>query len=311
MRAFLFPGQGTQFVGMGVALARAFPEAAEVLALADEVLGLPLSRIMAEGPPARLMETDITQPAVLAYSLALLAVLRARGLRPDATAGYSLGEYGALVAAEVLDPATALGLVRERALAMVQARPLSTRSMLLVVGPPPEVLAEWCDRCPPGEVLAIAGFLTPTMHSLSGSEGGLDWLEARVEAGELHAQLRPVPVTLPFHCSLLAGAQPTLRARLAAADLRPARCPVLFNVDGEPETRPDRCRELLVAQVVRPVQWVKTVGSLRRLGVDEVWEVGPGRSLGGYLKRIDPALGRVQVEDAPSLQALLERLSAG
>jgi len=310
MRAFVFPGQGTQYVGMGVELARAFPEARELLALADRVLGEPLSQVMAEGPAERLMETEVTQPAVLVYSLALLRVLQARGLQADVAAGYSLGEYAALVAAGALDEAEAIRLVRDRALAMVEAYPKSNRSMVVVLGPEREKLDELILRCPAGEVLAAAGYCAPGLHSVSGTPAALDWLTRQLqEAGGPSAQVKSVPVTLPFHSPLLAPAQQTLRRRLEQVRLRPPRCPVVANVTAAAETDPQRIVELLVAQVVRPVRWVETMGTMRLLGVGELWEIGPGRSLSTYLRKLDRTMKRVSIEDPSSLEAALAEVA--
>lgn len=309
MRAFVFPGQGTQFVGMGVSLAQAYPEARELLALADRVLGQPLSRVMAEGPAERLMETEITQPAVLVHSLALLRVLHARGLKPDITAGYSLGEYAALVAAGALEEAEAITLVRDRALAMIEAYGKNPRSMAVVLGPERERLDELFASCPPEEVCTVAGYCAPGLHSVSGTPGGLDWLGRALTDAGISAQVRSVPVTLPFHSPLLAAAQPLLRRRLEGVALRPARCPVISNVTAAAETEPARLAELLVAQVTHPVRWVETIEAMRRLGVDEVWEIGPGRSLTTYLRKTDRTMKRVNVEDPPTLEAALQELA--
>ncbi len=305
MRAFVFPGQGTQFVGMGVELAQRHPLAAELFDLADEVLGLPLRRIMAEGPAERLMETEITQPAVLAYSLALLRLLRAAGQTPDAVAGYSLGEYAALVAAGCLEEAEALHLVQQRARFMTAAYPLRPNAMAIALGPPAEEIEALLATQPAGLTLCVAGYCCPGLVSLAGDAAGLAWLEEAGAGGG--AQVRPVPVTLPFHSPLLKGAQEPLRRRLEQTQLQAPRCPLVVNVTGRPEQDPERLRASLVEQVVRPVRWTETVASLRALGVSEVWEVGPGASLSSYLRRIDRKLPRISVCDSDTLAAALAR----
>ena len=303
MRAFVFPGQGTQFVGMGQALAQAFPEARELLELADRVLGEPLSEIMARGPAKRLMQTEYTQPAVLVYSLALLRVLQARGLGAQAAAGYSLGEYGALVAAGCLKPGEAIRLVRDRALVMLQACPSEPRSMAIVVGPEREVVDQIIRSCPAGVQLCVAGYCTPGLHSFSGTPEGLAWLEEALKGSP--ARMRPVPVTLPFHSPLLAPALPVFRQRLAEVQLSTPDFPVIPNVSARAEKEPERLRDLLVEQLTRPVRWVESMAELRRLGVDEVWEVGPGRSLTTYLRKTDQRMKRVTIRDPDSLEAAL------
>jgi [acyl-carrier-protein] S-malonyltransferase len=307
MRALVFPGQGTQFVGMGVELSRAYPEVRTFFEEVDETLGEPLFRIMAEGPAERLMETEITQPAVLACSLGMLQVLQARGLTPEVTAGYSLGEYAALVAAGCLGPVEAVRLVRLRAQAMVAACPMSSRAMVIVLGPERISLEEVIRRCPADQTLALAGTCTLILHSVSGTEGGLDWLEQELARVQPAAQVRPVPVTLPFHSPLLAAAKDTLRSVLKQVPLRPPCCPVIPNVTARPTWDLVEFKELLVEQVTAPVLWVETMAALKSLGVTELWEIGPGRSLTTYLRKFDRTIARINVEDPASLELAIPR----
>lgn len=308
-RALVFPGQGTQFVGMGVALRAEFPQTEPLFALADELLGVPLSQLMAEGPAEQLMLTEHTQPAVLVYSLALLQVLQEHGVEPDAVAGYSLGEYSALVAAGALEPRHAIGLVQRRAEAMLAAHPHNPESMAVVVGPPRAELEHLLGDCPADELVCVAGYCTPSLHSLSGSPGGLDWLDQALRSRG-GGQTRPVPVTLPFHSPLLEGARAAFRADLAQAPLRAPSCPLVPNATATPERDPERLREALDRQLVAPVRWVETLAALRSLDIEEVWEVGPGKSLTTYLRKTDRRMGRVTVNDPASLRAALERLRA-
>ena len=308
-RAFVFPGQGTQFVGMGAPLRAAFPQTEPLFALADELLELPLTRLMAEGPAEELMLTEHTQPAVLVHSLALLQVLQEAGLQPDVVAGYSLGEYTALVAAGALTPAEAITLVGARAQAMLQAHPHNPNSMAVLLGPPRAEVEALLSECPPDEYLGVAGYCTPSLHSLSGSPGGLAWLsEALSEGGR--GKARPVPVTLPFHSPLLEPAREPFRKDLARPALRSPQCPVIPNATATPERDPDALRAALDAQLVTPVRWVETLAALRKLEVSEVWEVGPGKSLTTYQRKTDRRIKRVTVNSPEALSAVLENLGA-
>ncbi len=292
MRAFVFPGQGTQFVGMARALTEGLPRAREVLAMVDEVCGEPLSEIMDRGPAERLMETEVTQPAVLAYSLALLAELRGRGMEPDVVAGYSLGEYAALVAARALTPEEAVRLVRARAKAMVRAHPLDTRSMAVVLGPTREELEDMLRQV--GEGVWVAGYCTPTLFSMSGTPEGLARLEELAGSG-----FRPVPVSLPFHSPKLQPAVEVFAQALDRVELKPPVCPVVPNVTANPTRDPDELRRALLRQIVEPVRWVETLGAFREMGVTEQWEIGPGRSLTTYLRKTDRKIRRVTI-DSPA-----------
>ncbi|MFZ5476219.1 MAG: ACP S-malonyltransferase [Myxococcota bacterium] len=269
--ALLFPGQGAQYVGMDAGLDRATFEEA------DDALGFALSWVIREGPEGRLAETEITQPAILATSI---AALRARPVDDVvAAAGHSLGEYGALVAAGALAFADAVRLVRLRGRAMQQAVPLGVGAMAAIVGPSPEEVQALCDACAEGEVVEIAALNCPGQTVVAGHVGAVERVLAR-------SQGRRLPVSAPFHCSLLAPAAERLREALADVRLGPCRFPVVHDVDARPS---DDIRARLVEQVVKPVRWVECVATLKALGATSAVELAPGRTLAGLCKRIDRA----------------------
>lgn len=286
--AFVFPGQGSQSVGMDAGLDPA------TFAEADEALGYALSTIIREGPAERLAETEITQPALLTTCVALaraLAVARPE-LVPVAAAGHSLGEYGALVVAGALDFGDAVRLVRLRGRAMQAAVPLGVGAMAAIVGLETEEVIELCVEHAHGEVVELAGHNCPGQTVIAGHVGAVERVCDAVGAGA-----RRLAVSAPFHCSLLGPAADALRDALEAVPVRAPRFPVVQNADAQVAADPDGIRARLVEQVVRPVRWVECVQALRALGAERCVEVGPGRTLAGLGKRIDRGFGVLTVPD--------------
>ena len=308
--AFIFPGQGSQSVGMLATLASR-PEAAELLRAADEVLGEPLSRLIAEGPAEELALTVNTQPAMLLAGLVCLKSWRnAGGLEPHFVAGHSLGEYTALAAADAIDIGAALSLVRLRAQAMQEAVPVGVGAMAAVLGLSDEQVALACEqasRAPDGqqETVAPANFNAPLQVVIAGHRAAVERACAAAKAlGARRAVL--LPVSAPFHSALLAPAGARLEKALAHLEMRPPRIPLVNNVDVAEESDPARIKDALVRQAYGPVRWVELVQSLCDRGVDHFIEFGPGKVLSGLVKRIAPAARTDSVHDADSLQHTLE-----
>ena len=308
--AFIFPGQGSQSVAMLSSLAHR-PEVARLIQTADEVLGMPLGRLIADGPAEELSLTVNTQPAMLLAGLACLAAWRVDGgPEPDYVAGHSLGEYTALVAAEAMDPAPAFGLVRLRAQAMQEAVPVGVGAMAAILGLSDDQVREACAqarRGPDGsvEVVAPANFNAPAQVVIAGHKAAVE--RACNAARSLGAKRAlSLPVSAPFHSSLLEPAGERLRVALAGIDVRVPRIPLVNNVDVAVESDPARIRDALVRQAYGPVRWVEVVQALAERGVDRFVEFGPGKVLVGLVKRIAPQARTDSVHDAASLAQTLE-----
>jgi [acyl-carrier-protein] S-malonyltransferase len=302
--AFVFPGQGSQHVGMAKDLCAAFPVAREVFRKADEVLRFPLSRLCFEGPEEELKLTENAQPAILAASIAALRVLEAEvRLKPACVAGHSLGEYSALVAAGALEFADALAVVRERGRLMQRAVPPGAGAMIAVLGLSAEEVESICGAVANGEVLGIAGFNGGGQLVVAGSRGAVERAKEMARSRGARSVVE-LPVSAPFHCGLMEPAAAGLKEVLAAVAVRPFSAPVITNVEAAPNVDPERVKPLLVEQVVRPVRWEESVRCIERLGCAEVIEVGPGNVLRGLIRRIAPNL-RVSSFESP---ADLERL---
>ena len=308
--ALVFPGQGSQYVGMGRALAEAFPEARDALAEADDALGRPLRRLLFEGPEEELRLTWNTQPAILATSVACLRALTARtGLQPVAGAGHSLGEYSALVASGAIEYGDALRVVEARGRFMQEAVPLGLGSMAAVLGLETEQVRLLCSEVAgPGRVVEMANDNSPGQAVISGHAAPVE--EAGRRAKEAGAKrVVPLPVSAPFHCSLMRPAGERLASELSAVRLSEPRYPVVANVDGAVHGGPDAIRDRLVRQVSSPVLWQACASALETFGTELVLEVGPGKVLTGLVRRILPSVRVGNVEDPESLDtasALLE-----
>ena len=305
--AFLFPGQGSQEVGMGRALAESSPAAKAVWAEADAALGFSLSTLCFEGPAADLALTANTQPAVLTTSVAAAAALAERGVTPGLTAGHSLGEYSALVAAGALRFADAVRLVRRRGEFMQEAVPVGTGAMAALLGVELATAEQVCAEAAQGEVVGVANINSPGQIVIAGHRTAV---ERAVAAAAARGGMKSVllPVSAPFHCALMKPAADRLASELDRLTVSAPRIPVVRNVDGGVTRTADEVKPFLVQQVASPVRWTDCVERLAREGATGFLEVGPGRVLTGLLKRtLDGARGHA-VEDPASLEKAIAAL---
>jgi [acyl-carrier-protein] S-malonyltransferase len=309
-RAWVFPGQGAQVVGMAGDLAERFTVAKETLAEADETLGFSLSALMAEGPMEELTLTANTQPAIVAHSVAVVRVLRAAGIDdPVAVAGHSLGEYSALVAAGALSFPDALRAVRARGQFMQEAVPAGVGAMAAVIGLDSATVTQVCAALSTHDALVCAAnFNDPTQTVIAGHQAGVDAaMPALKEAGA--RRVLPLPVSAPFHCPLMSPVQKRLNDVLLGLDIADPAVPVIANVDAQANLSGDRVQHLLVEQVCAPVRWVECVRSLRAAGATELLELGPGRALAGMVRRIDKELPTIGLGTADQISNFLEGAS--
>ena len=306
MIAFVFPGQGSQYVGMGRSLAERFEVCRETLEQADAALGHPLTTLCFDGPEEALTLTENTQPAVLAVSVAVHRLLVSRGVRPDIVAGHSLGEYSAHVAAGTISFADALRTVRRRGQYMQEAVPLGTGAMAAILGLDAETVGKACVEAAGDEVVSPANLNAPGQVVIAGARDAVARASAR--AKELGARRSlPLPVSAPFHCALMKPAERRLEPDLRGLVVSDPAIPVVANVDAELKEDAASSIEALIAQVSAPVQWESVVRRLASAGVDTFVEVGPGKVLSGLMKKIDRQLRTASVED-PDGVARLEQL---
>ena len=288
--AFVFPGQGSQYVGMGKDLSAQFPIAKQVFAEADDVLGCALSDLCFCGPETDLKLTENTQPAILATSVAALRVLETETpLRPSFVAGHSLGEYSALVAVGALRFGDALKIVRERGRLMQQAVPAGEGAMAVIMGLEMDEVGSLCVESSEGEVVSPANFNGAGQVVIAGTKAAVS--RATALAKERGAKrVLDLPVSAPFHCQLMQPAAVGLQKLLSAIDVQPFSVGVITNVDAEVNLDVDRVKSLLSEQAVRPVRWEESVKKLAQLGCTRALEVGPGKVLKGLMRRIAPAI---------------------
>jgi len=307
--AFLFPGQGSQAVGMGKDLAERYPVGKQVFEEADDALGIKLSQLCFEGPEDQLRLTENTQPAILTVSVAALRVLNEKGVKPSFVAGHSLGEYSAHVAAGTISFTDAVRAVRNRGKYMQEAVPVGTGSMAAIVGMNIEAVATLCADAAQGEVCEPANINSPDQIVISGSVGAIERaVKLAEECGAKRAKM--LQVSAPFHCSLMKPAQDRLAADLNALSFSAPQIPVIANVFAKPVEDAVSAREALIRQVTGSVKWNESIQLLIARGVQTFIEVGPGKVLSGLMRQIDRTKKALNVEDEASLQKTMEYLAA-
>ncbi|MFA3781971.1 ACP S-malonyltransferase [Melioribacteraceae bacterium 4301-Me] len=284
-RAFLFPGQGSQYVGMAKDIYDNSVEAQEMIKTAEEAIGVSLSHFMFNGPEEQLKQTEITQPAIFVHSIVLASLIRT--LEPHAVAGHSLGEYSALVAADAIQFYEAVKLVYYRGKAMQQCGIEQPGTMAAVVGLSNEILIEICNKASVKGIVQCANFNSPSQVVISGSVDGVHFaMDLCKEAGA--KLVRELVVSGAFHSPLMEPAKIKLKAKLEQTPFYNAKIPVYSNVTATPVTSKDNIKELLAEQLTSPVLWEDTIKNMINDGIDEFVEIGPGKVLQGLVKRINP-----------------------
>jgi [acyl-carrier-protein] S-malonyltransferase len=309
--AFLFPGQGSQTVGMGRSLAENFPIAAATFAEADDALGFPLSRIFLDGPDEELRLTENTQPAILTVSVAALRVLAEHGITPSLAAGHSLGEWSAHVAARTISFTDAVRAVKARGRSMQTAVPAGEGAMAAILALAADQVSEACAEAAAatGLVVSAANFNSPDQTVISGAKAAVEHAAELAKARGARKVVM-LPVSAPFHCALMQPAQADVARFLSGIAMADPAIPVAANVSGTLVTTADAARTALIEQVTGTVNWVGCVQALAATGTEIYVEVGPGKVLTGLLRQIDRSQRCVNVEDATSLEKALAELNA-
>ena len=304
--SIVFPGQGSQSVGMLGSMAEAYPLVAETFSEASEALGYDLWQLVSEGPAEDLNQTTKTQPAMLTAGVAVWRLWQAEGgPAPKLMAGHSLGEYTALVCAGAIPFADAVSLVADRGRFMQEAVPAGSGGMAAILGLDDDQVRAVCKEAAEGEVVEAVNFNSPGQVVIAGAKAAVDRAcEGAKAAGAKRAL--PLPVSVPSHCALMQPAAERLSERLATIEISPPEIPVLHNVNVESVNDPDAIRQLLSAQLHSPVRWVETVQKMAAQGVATLYEAGPGKVLAGLSKRIDRNLKGVGVFDPATLNDALE-----
>ena len=296
---------------MGKDVAAAYPVARRVFDEIDQILGVSISTICFEGTDEQLKLTENTQPAILAVSCAIHAVLEERGaVRRDLVAGHSLGEYSALVSVGGLSPAEAASLVRMRGRFMQQAVPVGTGGMAAMIGPSVEDVRAICDEAAQGDILSVANINAPGQVVIAGTKAAIDRAIIVAKARGVRRAL-PLPVSAPFHCELMKPAEEQLRPLLDAAPFKDLWVSLISNVDASPIGTATAVRNALLRQVVSPVRWVESVEKMIAMGVRRFVEIGPGSVLTGLIKRIDASVELINVSDVPSIESFVAQSAAG
>jgi len=306
--AFVFPGQASQYPGMGKELAEMYPSAKAVFDEADKALGFSISKMCFEGSEDDLKLTANTQPAILTCSIATYRVLEEKGLAPDFVAGHSLGEYSALVAAGSLKFADAVKLVRKRGSYMQEAVPAGKGAMAAIMGLSPAVVSDVCKRAAQGQICAPANLNSPDQTVISGDADAIKRaVELASQAGAKRATI--LPVSAPFHSALMMPAQEKLEHELKKTHFDKLRVPLVTNVDADTIETGEQAREALVRQVTAAVHWEESVRLLIEEGVNTFVEVGPGKVLTGLLRQIERSVATLNVEDETSLLKTVEKIA--
>ncbi len=306
--AFIFPGQGSQAVGMGRELAAMHPVAQQTFDEADAALGYKLSQVCFEGPEDKLKLTEITQPAILTVSVAAWRVLRENGITAQFGAGHSLGEYSAHVAAGTLAFADAVRTVRNRGRYMQEAVPVGEGAMAALLGIEPDAVQQVCAEAAQGEVVQAANINSPGQIVISGAKAAVERAaELAKERGAKKAVM--LPVSAPFHCALMQPAQDRLAMDMRSTVFADPEFPVVANVDANFVSSAEAARDALTCQVTGAVQWENSMRLLIAKGVETFVEVGPGKVLCGLMRQIDRAKTCLNVEDEASLQKTLNSLA--
>lgn len=309
--AWLFPGQGSQEVGMGRDVAEQYASAREAFAQADAALtGEGISKLCFDGPIEALTLTANTQPALVATSSALVAAIREAHPdlpKPALALGHSLGEYSALVAAGALSLADAVRICRARGIAMQEAVPPGAGAMAAVLGADEPTIRAVCDEATPLGHVAPANFNAPGQIVIAGDAAAVG--KASELLGARKAKVIPLKVSAPFHCALMKPAAARLAEALASVTVKPLSMPVIANVDAAPNDDAGRVKELLVKQVDSPVEWTRSIERAAEMGVDVALEIGPGKVLGGLVKRIDKRIRVIHVSNAEAVAGLKAALS--
>ena len=309
--AFLFPGQGAQVVGMGAEIARSFPSAAEIFDKANDIVGFDLSGICFEGPAEQLSSTTISQPAIFTTSAAILEVLRTetatKGISADVAAGLSLGEYTALYAAGVIGFEDALELVQKRGQAMQAAADASEGAMVSIIGLDEETASRLCEQAGEGDILEPVNFNCPGQIVISGSKKAcLRGKELAIKAGAIKAV--SLEVAGAFHTRMMSGAAEALAKALTDSEIKePSQTQIIANVDADYYQTSEKIKEGLVKQLTCPILWQKCMERLLADGVENFYEIGPGRVLTGLMKRINRKTKIVNVSSFKAIKELLEQ----